>query len=456
MFEKVLVANRGEIAVRIIRTLKELGIKSVAIYSKADSECLHTYLADEAICIGPANVKDSYLNKLQIINAALTTGSDAIHPGFGFLSENYSFASLCEKYGITFIGPKSDTILACGDKAKAREVMKKAGVPIIPGSDGELDDIEDCYLWAEKLGYPVLLKASSGGGGKGMRFVYKKEDMIHAYESATMEALNAFGNGGLYMEKAIINPRHIEVQIIGDTYGNYIHLGERDCSLQRRNQKVIEEAPAYALDENTRKKICKAAVKAAKHIGYVNAGTIEFLYTSDGQFYFMEMNTRIQVEHPVTEMITGVDIVKEQVFIAAKEKLSITAKDIEFRGHAIEVRLNACNPEKDFMPSCGEIKECILPGGFGIRVDTYIYPSYVITPFYDSMLCKIISYGNTREEAIRRMQRALSECVIQGIETNISYLTSIINSLPYQNGNVYTSFLEDNNFVIDRRGEDLS
>lgn len=449
MFKKVLVANRGEIAVRIIRTLKELGIKSVAIYSKADIECLHTYLADEAICIGPPSVKDSYLNKLQIINAALTTGADAIHPGFGFLSENHSFAALCEKYGITFIGPKSNTILTCGDKANARDVMKKAGIPIIPGSDGELNDIEECYKWAEKLVYPVLLKASAGGGGKGMRFVYKKEEMAHAFESAAMEALNAFGNSGLYMEKVIINPRHIEVQILGDSYGNYIHLGERDCSLQRRNQKVIEEAPAYVLDENTRNKICDTAVKAAKFIGYENAGTIEFLYTPDGSFYFMEMNTRIQVEHPVTEMITGVDIVKEQVYIAAKEKLSISSNDITFKGHAIEVRLNACNPNKDFMPSCGEIKECILPGGFGIRIDTHIYPSYVIPPFYDSMLCKIISYGNTREEAVRRMQRALSECVIEGINTNVSYLLKVIESDAFKNGNVHTGFLEsvENNFV---------
>lgn len=443
MFRKVLVANRGEIAVRIIRSLKEMGIKSVAVYSQADAECLHTFVADEAICIGPAPVTDSYLNKVALINAALVTGAQAIHPGFGFLSENASFASMCEAYGITFIGPSAQTISMAGDKASARAVMQKAGLPVIPGSDGEVADLESCYTLAERLGYPVLLKATAGGGGKGMRFVYQPEEMEKAFESGTMEAKNAFGNGGLYMEKVIVRPRHIEVQILGDTQGNVIHLGERDCSLQRRNQKVIEEAPAMQLSDALLARLRAAAVAGGRAAGYTSAGTIEFLVDEAENFYFMEMNTRIQVEHPITEMITGMDIVREQVRIAAGQSISVAQEDVCFRGNSIECRINACQPDKGFLPSCGQISGCILPGGPGIRVDTHIYHSYVVPPFYDSMLCKIISYGADREEARRRMMRALSETVIRGVDTNIDYLLGILGSEAYERGGLHTGYLEE-------------
>ena len=443
MFHKVLVANRGEIAVRIIRSLKEMGIKSVAVYSQADAECLHTLVADEAICIGPASVADSYLNKVALINAALITGAEAIHPGFGFLSENAAFASLCEKYGITFIGPTAETISMAGDKASARAVMEAAGLPVIPGSDGEVADAKSCYALAERLGYPVLLKATAGGGGKGMRFVYRPEEMEKAFESGAMEAKNAFGNGGLYMEKVIVRPRHIEVQILGDCFGNVIHLGERDCSLQRRNQKVIEEAPAIQLSEEMLRRLREAAVRGGRAAGYHSAGTIEFLVDADENFYFMEMNTRIQVEHPITECITGVDIVREQVKIAAGERLSLKQEDVRLQGNSIECRINACRPTKGFQPSCGQITGCILPGGPGIRVDTHIYHSYAVPPFYDSMLCKIISYGADRDEARIRMIRALSETVISGVDTNIDYLLDILKSEAFAAGALHTGYLEE-------------
>ena len=442
MFNKVLIANRGEIAVRIIRACRELGIATVAVFSEPDREALHTQLADEAICIGPARAADSYLNMQNIISAAVLTKSQAIHPGYGFLSENSTFAAMCKECNIKFIGPDPETIDAMGNKSNARELMIKAGVPVIPGSDGVVSDVDTAYKIAEKLGYPVMVKASAGGGGRGIRIVRKKEELAEAFETAKSETKAAFGDDTMYMEKVIENARHIEIQILGDNYGNVIHLGERDCSLQRRNQKVLEEAPSPALSDKVRNEMGKAAVKAAKYVGYKSAGTIEFLYDKSGKFYFMEMNTRIQVEHPVTEMITGFYIVKEQIKIANGDKMNYSQEDVHISGHAIECRINAENPEKNFIPSPGKIDYLIIPGGgSGVRVDSAVYAGYKIPPYYDSMIAKVITYGKTRSEAIAKMYRALYEFVIEGVETNIDFQEDILFNNKYLKGEFDTSFI---------------
>ncbi len=442
MFNKILIANRGEIAVRIIRACRELGIATVAVFSEPDREALHTQLADEAICIGPARAADSYLNMQNIISAAVLTKSQAIHPGYGFLSENSTFAAMCKECNIKFIGPEPETIDAMGNKSNARELMIKAGVPVIPGSDGVVADVDTAYKTAEKLGYPVMVKASAGGGGRGIRIVRKKEDLAEAFETAKSETKAAFGDDTMYMEKVIENARHIEIQILGDNYGNIIHLGERDCSLQRRNQKVLEEAPSPALSDKVRDEMGKAAVKAAKYVGYKSAGTIEFLYDKSGKFYFMEMNTRIQVEHPITEMITGFDIVKEQIKIANGDKMNYSQEDVHISGHAIECRINAENPEKNFIPSPGTIDYLIIPGGgSGVRVDSAVYAGYKIPPYYDSMIAKVITYGKTRSEAIAKMYRALYEFVIEGVDTNIDFQEDILFNDKYIKGEFDTSFI---------------
>lgn len=441
MIRKVLIANRGEIAVRVIRACKELGIKTVAIYSEADKDAMHTQLADEAICVGKPKSKDSYLNESNIISAAVITKCNAIHPGFGFLSENSEFAAICEECNIKFIGPTSKTIGIMGDKSRAREIMKNAGVPIIPGSNGIVKSLEHAYLEAEEIGYPVMIKAALGGGGKGIRIVHCKNDLENAYLTARTEAKVNFGDDTIYIEKFIENPRHIEFQILGDEYGNVVHLGERDCTVQRRNQKVLEEAPSTILSENLRSEMGKAAINAVKAVNYVNAGTIEFLVDKHGDFYFMEMNTRIQVEHPITEMITSIDIVKEQIKIANGERLSFSQEDIKIKGHAIECRINAENPSKGFIPSPGRIEFLNLPGGNGIRVDTAVFTGYTIPPTYDSMIAKLIAYGNNREEAINKMLRALEEFVIEGIDNNIEFQIDILNNNKFRLGDYDTSFI---------------
>ena len=441
MIRKVLIANRGEIAVRIIRACKELGLKTVAIYSEIDKDAMHTELADEAICVGTTKSKDSYLNESNIISAAVVTGCNAIHPGFGFLSEKASFASICEECNIKFIGPSSETISIMGNKSVAREIMKNANVPVIPGSEGIIETIDDARIEAKKIGYPIMIKASLGGGGKGIRIVSNEDELENAFFTAKSEAKNNFGDDSVYMEKFIENPRHIEFQILGDNFGNIIHLGERDCTIQRRNQKVLEEAPSYILNDELRSKMGNAAINAAKAVNYINAGTIEFLLDKHGNFYFMEMNTRIQVEHPVTEMITSIDIVKEQLKIANGDELKISQDDIKLKGHAIECRINAENPNKSFAPCPGKIKFLNLPGGNGIRVDTAVYNGYTIPPTYDSMIAKLISYGKTREEAISKMIRALSEFVIEGIESNIDFQIDILNNEIFRLGTFDTSFI---------------
>ena len=445
MFNKILIANRGEIAVRIIRACREMGIKTVAVFSEPDREALHTQLADEAVCIGSAKVGDSYLDMNNIISAAVEKRAQAIHPGFGFLSENSMFAGVCKDCNIKFIGPKGSVIDALGNKANARQMMINAGVPVIPGSDGVIADVDGAYEMADKLGYPVIVKASAGGGGKGIRIVRKKEDLKEAFLSAQSETKAAFGDDSMYMEKLIEGARHVEVQILGDSFGNVIHLGERDCSLQRKNQKVLEETPCEVLSEATRAKICESAVKAAKAAGYENAGTIEFLYDEDSdKYYFMEMNTRVQVEHPITEMVTGVDIVKEQIRIAAGEKLSYRQDDIRISGHAIECRINAENPSRNFAPCPGMIDYLLMPsGGIGLRVDSAIYQGYEIPPYYDSMLAKVIVHGKDREEAIAKMKRALYEFVIEGVDTNIEYQNKILNNKKFEKCQYNTSFLEN-------------
>lgn len=445
MFDKILIANRGEIAVRIIRACREMGIKTVAVFSEPDREALHTQLADEAVCIGSAKVGDSYLDMNNIISAAVEKQAQAIHPGFGFLSENSMFAGVCKDCNIKFIGPKGSVIDALGNKANARQMMINAGVPVIPGSDGILADVEQAYEMADKLGYPVIVKASAGGGGKGIRIVRKKEELKEAFLSAQSETKAAFGDDSMYMEKLIEGARHVEVQILGDSFGNVIHLGERDCSLQRKNQKVLEETPCEVLSESTRAKICDSAVRAAKAAGYENAGTIEFLYDEDSdKYYFMEMNTRVQVEHPITEMVTGVDIVKEQIRIAAGEKLSYTQDDIKISGHAIECRINAENPSRNFAPCPGTIDYLLMPsGGIGLRVDSAIYQGYEIPPYYDSMLAKVIVHGRDRDEAIAKMKRALYEFIIEGVDTNIEYQNKILNNKQFEKCQYNTSFLEN-------------
>lgn len=441
MIRKVLIANRGEIAVRIIRACKELGMQTVAIYSEADKDAMHTQLADEAICVGKPKSKDSYLNESNIISAAVITKCNAIHPGFGFLSENAEFAAICEECNIKFIGPSSNTISVMGHKSKAREIMKNADVPVIPGSNGIVKSIEEAYIEAKEIGYPVMIKAALGGGGKGIRIVHKEDELENAYFTAKSEAKINFGDDTIYIEKFIENPRHIEFQILGDEHGNIIHLGERDCTIQRRNQKVLEEAPSSILSGDLRAKMGRAAINAAKAVSYVNAGTIEFLVDKYNNFYFMEMNTRIQVEHPITEMITSIDIVKEQIKIANGESLSFSQNEVEIRGHAIECRINAENPKKGFAPSPGKIEFLNLPGGNGIRVDTAVYSGYTIPPTYDSMIAKLIAYGKNREEAINKMLRALDEFVIEGIDNNIEFQIDILNNEKFRLGNFDTSFI---------------
>lgn len=439
---KILIANRGEIAVRIIRTCKEMNIKTVAIYSEADKDALHTRLADEAICIGPAISTKSYLNIKNIVTAAYITGSDSIHPGFGFLSENSQFAKICEESNIKFIGPNSKIIDLLGNKSNAKQLMKQAGIPVIPGSDGSVKNLEEAILITKDIGYPVILKAAAGGGGKGIRIAKDAEELRRNYEIVKQEAKTSFNDDSIYLEKFIKNPRHIEIQILADEHGNVVHLGERDCTIQRKHQKVIEETPSTIIDEKLRNKIGSAAIKVAQVAGYTSCGTVEFLVDSDRNFYFMEMNTRIQVEHPITEMRTGIDIVKEQIKIAAGEKLKFEQKEIEFKGHSIECRINAENPNKNFMPCPGKISGINLPGGNGIRVDTAIYSGYTIPPNYDSMIAKIISFGTTRNEAIAKMKRALEELVIDGVNTNRDFLFDIIKNLNFIRGNFDTSFIE--------------
>ncbi|MEJ9209915.1 acetyl-CoA carboxylase biotin carboxylase subunit [Bacillus smithii] len=443
MIKKLLVANRGEIAVRIIRACRELGIETVAIYSEADKEALHVQLADEAYCVGPKTSKESYLNMTNIISVATLTNCDAIHPGYGFLSENADFAELCRECNITFVGPSPEAISKMGTKDVARETMKKAGVPIVPGSHGIIKNIDEALELAEEIGYPVIIKATAGGGGKGIRVARNPQDLEKGINITQQEAATAFGNPGVYIEKYIEDFRHVEIQILADQYGNVIHLGERDCSIQRRLQKLLEESPSPALDGEIRKEMGEAAVKAAKAVDYTGAGTIEFIYDyRNRQFYFMEMNTRIQVEHPVTELVTGVDLVKEQIRIASGEQLSLKQEDVTFHGWAIECRINAENPEKNFMPSPGRIQMYLPPGGLGVRVDSAAYPGYMIPPYYDSMIAKLIAYGDTREEAIARMKRALSEFVIDGVHTTIPFHLKLLAHEKFVEGDFNTKFLE--------------
>ncbi|WP_373265865.1 acetyl-CoA carboxylase biotin carboxylase subunit [Hungatella hathewayi] len=441
MFDKILIANRGEIAVRIIRACREMGIKTVAVYSEADRDCLHTLLADEAICIGPAPSTQSYLNMERILTATVAMKADAIHPGFGFLSENARFAELCEKCNITFIGPSADIINRMGNKSEARKTMMDAGVPVVPGGKEAVNEVEEARLVAEKIGYPVMIKASSGGGGKGMRISRGSEDFDANFQNAQMESIKGFSDDTMYIEKYIEKPRHIEFQIMADKFGNVVHLGERDCSIQRRHQKVLEESPSAAISEELRRKMGETAVLAAKSVGYENAGTIEFLLDKHKNFYFMEMNTRIQVEHPVTELVSGLDLIKEQIRVAAGESLSVTQKDVKITGHAIECRINAENPEKNFMPCPGLITNVHVPGGNGVRVDTHIYNDYKVPANYDSMLMKLIVHGKDRTEAIAKMRSALGELIIEGIETNVDFQFDILSHEAYQSGDIDTDFI---------------
>lgn len=438
----MLIANRGEIAVRIIRACREMGIETVAVYSEADREALHTQLADEAICIGPAPSSQSYLSMENIISATIVSGADAIHPGFGFLSENSRFAELCEQCNITFIGPPSRVIASLGNKQAAKNTMAAAGVPVIPGSKKAVYSVEEGMAEAEEIGYPIIIKAALGGGGKGMRTADCAAEFAESFRTAQKEAQMAFGDNTMYIEHFVRNPRHIEFQILADKKGNVVHLGERDCSVQRNHQKMIEESPCEAISDKLRKKMGEAAVKAAKACGYVNAGTIEFLLERDGSFYFMEMNTRIQVEHPVTEWVTGVDLVKEQIRIASGLPLSFKQKDIHITGHAIECRINAENPSKGFRPSPGTITDMYFPGGKGIRIDSAVYSGYTVQPYYDSMIAKLIVWAKNREEAIRKMQTALGEIIIEGIDTNVDYQYEILNNPDFLKGNTDVGFIE--------------
>ena len=441
MIRKLLIANRGEIAVRIIRACREMGIETVAVYSEADKDSLHTQLADEAICIGPAPSSESYLNMERIMSATLVSGADAIHPGFGFLSENAKFAEFCEQCNVTFVGPGSDVIRNLGNKQIARNTMTAAGVPVIPGTDKPVMDAKTGAAEADRIGYPVIVKAALGGGGKGMRTAYTPEEFVLAFQTAQKEAMMAFGDGTMYIEHFVEHPRHIEFQILADSQGNVIHLGERDCSIQRNHQKMIEESPSAAVSERLRRAMGDAAVKAARAAKYVNAGTIEFLLEKNNKFYFMEMNTRIQVEHPVTEFVTGLDLIKEQLRIASGLPLSLKQEDVRIEGHAIECRINAENPLKKFRPSPGLIRELHLPGGQGIRVDTDIYAGYQVPPYYDSMLAKLIVHGKDRQEAIAKMQSALGEVIIEGIDTNVDYQFEILGNEDYQSGDFDIEFL---------------
>ena len=446
MLQKILIANRGEIAVRIIRACREMGIRTVAVYSEADKNSLHKTLADEAICIGPAASSKSYLNMKAILEAACLTGADSIHPGFGFLSENASFAKICNDMGIKFIGPSGDLINLLGNKSKAKETMKKAGVPVVPGSEGLIKNKEEAIELAEKIKYPVILKASAGGGGRGIRIAYSKEELEKSYDIVKQEAKISFGDDSIYLEKFIENPRHVEIQILADEHGNCIHLGERDCSIQRRNQKIIEETPSMAINDKTRKKMGQVAVKAVKEIGYTNVGTIEFLVDKNQDFYFMEMNTRVQVEHPITEMVTGIDIIKEQIKIASGQKMLLKQEDIKFTGHVMEARINAENPDKNFMPCPGKITGLHLPGGNGIRVDTAIYAGYTVPANYDAMIAKIIAQGKNREEAIAKLRSAVAELVVEGIDTNADFILKILENKAFRTNKYDTSFIEKEMF----------
>ena len=448
MIRKVLVANRGEIAVRIIRACREMGIETVAVYSEADREALHAKLADEAVCIGPAALGDSYLSMEKIISATIISGADAIHPGFGLLSENSKFAELCEKCGIIFIGPGSDVIAKLGNKQEARNTMVTAGVPVIPGTKEAVYDPKKGAEEAGRIGYPVMIKAALGGGGKGMRVAENADEFEQNFRLAQAEAKQAFGDDSMYNEHYITHPRHIEFQILADSFGNVIHLGERDCSIQRNHQKMIEEAPSPALSEEQRREMGETAVRAAKAAGYVNAGTIEFLLEKNGNYYFMEMNTRIQVEHPVTEWITGIDLIKEQIRIASGKKLGITQEQVQIRGHAIEVRINAEKPEENFRPCPGMVTGLHLPGGKGIRIDSAIYSGYTIPPYYDSMIAKISVWARTRSEAIRKMESALGEVIIEGVDTNVNYQYGILEDEDFRKGNVDIEFINDRQQVI--------
>jgi len=449
MFKKVLIANRGEIAVRIIRACREMGIGTVAVFSEADREALHVKMADEAYCIGPTPSRDSYLNVTNLISVALLTNADAIHPGYGFLAENADFAEICNTCNITFIGPDPEAINKMGDKSVARQTMKLAGVPTVPGTEGLIENVEDAVAVAEEIGYPIIIKATAGGGGKGMRVATNEEELRKAIRQAQKEAETAFGNPGVYLEKYLEEPRHVEIQIIGDKHGNIVYLGERDCSIQRRHQKLVEEAPSPALHQQLREEMGQAAVAAAKAVNYHGAGTIEFLLDKHGRFYFMEMNTRIQVEHPVTEMITGIDLIKEQISVAAGQPLSFAQNDVKINGWAIECRINAENAAKNFMPSPGKVEMYLPPGGFGVRVDSAVYSGYQISPFYDSMVAKLIVWGKDRTEAIERMKRALDEFVISGVKTTIPFHAKLLEHELFVKGDFNTKFLEMHPLTIE-------
>jgi acetyl-CoA carboxylase biotin carboxylase subunit len=443
LFKKVLIANRGEIALRIIRACKELGIATVAVFSDADTQSLHVRFADEDVCIGPAKSQESYLDAKRIISAAEVTNADAIHPGYGFLAENPDFPEICESCDIKFIGPTSETIRLMGDKALAKDTMRKAGVPVIPGSEGVVESEQAALDLCRRIGFPVIIKASFGGGGKGMRVARNEAELSKGFQMAKLEAQAAFGNPDVYVEKLVVNPRHVEIQILGDSFGNVIHLGERDCSLQRRHQKLLEESPSPAVDQELRQRMGSAAVAGAKSVNYESAGTVEFLLDANRNFYFMEMNTRIQVEHPVTEEVTDVDLVKEQIRLACGERLTLSQEDIRIQGHAIECRINAENPERGFLPAPGKIESFHVPGGHGIRVDTHAYAKYVIPPYYDSMIAKLIAHGKTREEAILKARRALDEFIIEGIPTTIDFHKSILTDQRFISGQFDTSLLEE-------------
>ena len=443
MINKVLIANRGEIAVRVIRACKEMNIKTVAIYSEVDKDALHVRLADEAICVGPAKSADSYLNVKNILEAACLTGADSIHPGFGFLAENARFAKMCEECNLKFIGPSYETIELMGNKINSKKLMRENNVPVIEGSKDKLNSYKEAEKLAETIGYPVILKASAGGGGKGIRIVFKKEELKDMLSLVKQESKNAFGDDTIYMEKYVQNPRHVEIQILSDRYNNCVYLGERDCSVQRNNQKILEESPSTILNNTTRKAMGEAAVRAAKAANYEGAGTVEFLVDNNNNYYFMEMNTRIQVEHPVTEMMTGIDIVKQQLKIASGKRLDLVQDKIRPRGHSIECRINAENPYKNFMPSPGKITKLVLPGGNETRVDTAVYEGYTIPPYYDSMIAKVIVHARTRNEAILKMKRALDECIIEGIETNIEFLKSILSNEKFKSGEFTTAIIKE-------------
>lgn len=443
MFSKILIANRGEIAVRIIRACREMGIRTVAVYSEADRDALHTQLADEAVCIGRAPSSDSYLNMERILSATVATKARAIHPGFGFLSENSRFVEMCRKCNVAFIGPSAEVISRMGNKSQAKNTMRQAGVPVVPGTEEPVFTVEEAKKAARQIGYPIMIKASSGGGGKGMRVAANEEEFEKLFGTAQQESIRSFADDTMYLERFVECPRHVEVQVVADRFGNVVHLGERDCSIQRRHQKMIEESPCVALSEELRKKMGDTAVRAAKAVGYESAGTIEFLLDKSGEFYFMEMNTRIQVEHPVSEFVSGVDLIKEQIRVAAGEPLSVSQEDITLRGHAIECRINAEDPSRHFMPCPGTVTNLHLPGGNGVRMDTAVFNGYTIPPNYDSMIVKVIVYDRDRQSAIKKMVSTLGEVVIEGVKTNIDFLYELLNNPDFQEGNITTGFIPE-------------